>query len=102
MSCLQCIVSSNFNFLIGDYHVHISDDNTTNEAVTSVLNNNSNLEANEALSSSNHNFSRNQCEYIYNKIDICICFSLLPTFIFNNTDMIDVWSIDGYIIELNI
>ncbi|XP_055938883.1 PR domain zinc finger protein 10-like isoform X1 [Argiope bruennichi] len=46
----------------GDYHVHISDDNTTNEAVTSVLNNNSNLEANEALSSSNHNFSSNQLD----------------------------------------
>ncbi|GIX76994.1 PR domain zinc finger protein 10 [Caerostris darwini] len=48
----------------GDYvmsDVNSCDGNTTNE-VTSMLNNNSNLEANEALSASNHNFSNNQLD----------------------------------------
>ncbi|XP_035227691.1 PR domain zinc finger protein 10-like isoform X4 [Stegodyphus dumicola] len=46
----------------GEYSCHISDMNscdesTTNEAVTSVLSNSSALEANEALSSTNHHFN---------------------------------------------
>ncbi|KAG8188839.1 hypothetical protein JTE90_004650 [Oedothorax gibbosus] len=50
----------------GNYHCHIADmnscDNTSNEAVTSVLSTSSNLEANEALSATNHNFSNNQMD----------------------------------------
>ncbi|GFY71682.1 PR domain zinc finger protein 10 [Trichonephila inaurata madagascariensis] len=40
-------------------------DNTTNEVVTSVLNNNSNLGANEALSASNHGFSQSQLDELH-------------------------------------
>lgn len=63
--------------ILGDYHCQIADmnscdGNTTNEAVTSVLSTSSNLEANEALSVTNHNFSQNQC-----KFEVFYCYQVI-------------------------